>query len=65
MVETDKLATGHAGAEGGKAVENGIDAEVLQKTKKILSDYDAQLQHLNKELEMVKEEFKEWEKASR
>ncbi|KAK4506004.1 hypothetical protein PRZ48_003969 [Zasmidium cellare] len=42
-----------------------VPEDVLAKTRKILKDYDDQLQHLNKELERVKQEFAEWERSRR
>lgn len=39
----------------------GLSEDILAKTRKILKDYDGQLQHLNKELEEVKKEFAAWE----
>lgn len=42
---------------------SGVPEHVMAKTKKILKDYDGQLQHLNKELEDVKKEFAEWEQS--
>lgn len=44
---------------------SAIPEEVLVKTRKILKDYDGQLQHLNKELEEVRKEFAEWEQSRR
>ncbi|KAK4954773.1 Nucleoporin nup57 [Elasticomyces elasticus] len=57
---------GAAARSVAAGVENGsvIDEEVLKKTKKILSDYDAQLAYLRKELEEVQREFREWEAAN-
>lgn len=46
------------GGEGGAA---GVPEDVLQKTQRILRDYDEQLKHLGVELESVKGEFGEWE----
>ncbi|USW50155.1 Putative nucleoporin Nup54/Nup57/Nup44, nucleoporin Nup54, alpha-helical domain-containing protein [Septoria linicola] len=43
------------------ATSTGIPEDVLAKTRKILKDYDGQLQHLNKELEEVKKEYAAWE----
>ena len=40
-----------------------VPEDVVQKTKKILRDYDGQIQHLGKELEDVKKEFEEWNNA--
>lgn len=49
--------------QGAKAAASGVPENVLNKTKKILKDYEGQLQHLNKELEDVKKEFQEWQEA--
>ena len=38
-----------------------VSEEVVQKTKRILKDYDGQLAHLARELEDVKGEFEEWQ----
>nr|POE53287.1 nucleoporin nup57 [Quercus suber] len=40
-----------------------VPDEVLQKTKKILLDYEGQLVHLNKELTDVKGEYEIWEQT--
>ncbi|CAK4033859.1 Nucleoporin NUP57 [Lecanosticta acicola] len=48
-----------------RAASSGVPEEVLNKTKKILKDYEGQLQHLNKELEDVKKEYQEWEEAQK
>lgn len=45
------------------AASSGISEDILAKTRKILKDYDGQLQHLNKELEDVKREYAEWEQT--
>lgn len=42
---------------------SAVPEDVLAKTRKILKDYDGQLQHLNKELEEVKKEFEDWEQS--
>ena len=42
---------------------SGVSDEVVQKTKRILRDYDGQLVHLAKELEEVKGEFAQWEEG--
>lgn len=39
-----------------------IDANLLQQ---ILSDYDSQLGHLRKEVDMIKKDFEEWEAATK
>ncbi|EJT70999.1 hypothetical protein GGTG_12020 [Gaeumannomyces tritici R3-111a-1] len=55
-------------AEIGKGALNadqgGLGDEVEAKAKKILEDYEKQIQHLKKELELVKKDFDEWEKQS-
>ncbi|KAF2478886.1 nucleoporin complex subunit 54-domain-containing protein [Neohortaea acidophila] len=42
---------------------SGVSDEILQKTKRILSDYDGQLRHLAKELGEVSGQFEEWEQS--
>ncbi|KAJ9155374.1 Nucleoporin NUP57 [Pleurostoma richardsiae] len=41
---------------------DGLGEEVEAKAKKIIEDYEKQLQHLKKEVEAIKKEFEEWEK---
>ena len=41
--------------------QKGVSEEVVQKTRRILRDYDGQIAHLGKELEVVRREFGEWE----
>ncbi|KAI5210539.1 hypothetical protein E4T39_00226 [Aureobasidium subglaciale] len=57
--ESEKLGR-QASNESG-----GLDEQVIAKTKKILHDYDTQIQHLRKELEQIKKEYEEWEAASK
>ncbi|KAK5122812.1 hypothetical protein LTR85_003727 [Meristemomyces frigidus] len=55
---------GEAGQQqqgGGEGGGGGVPDEVLQKTQRILRDYDGQLQHLGRELEEVRREYAEWE----
>ncbi|KAJ5987146.1 hypothetical protein N7451_011511 [Penicillium sp. IBT 35674x] len=52
---------------GGSAVVNSedeIDEQTMKTAKKILDDYHAQIQHLQKELTSVKKEFEEAQKAT-
>lgn len=58
--ESEKLGRQVASGEQG-----GINEDVLKKTKKILSDYDAQISHLRKELQLVQQEFDDWQAATR
>ncbi|KAK4631812.1 Nucleoporin NUP57 [Fulvia fulva] len=51
--------------QGQNPKANGVPESVLAKTKEILKDYDEQLQHLNKELEDVKNEYAEWDASQR
>ncbi|KAI4731038.1 hypothetical protein E4T49_01083 [Aureobasidium sp. EXF-10728] len=44
---------------------SGLDEQVIEKTKKILHDYDTQIQHLRKEMDQIKKEYEEWEAASK
>ncbi|KAL9059224.1 MAG: hypothetical protein Q9162_001261 [Coniocarpon cinnabarinum] len=50
-----------AGQDLAKGKEDGIDEEVLKRTKKILGDYDVQIPHLNREIEAIKKDFSEWQ----
>ncbi|CAI7568020.1 hypothetical protein PCG10_009786 [Penicillium crustosum] len=43
--------------------EDDIDEQTLKTAKKILDDYHAQIQHLQKEMESIKKDFNEVEKA--
>ncbi|KAL7812624.1 nucleoporin complex subunit 54 domain-containing protein [Trichoderma aethiopicum] len=47
-----------AGAEG-----EGLDEETQAKAKRVLEDYEKQLQHLKKELEALNADYQEWEKS--
>ncbi|KAJ6120579.1 hypothetical protein N7523_004859 [Penicillium sp. IBT 18751x] len=52
---------------GGSVVNNGedeIDEQTMKTAKKILDDYHAQIQHLQKELASVKKEFEEAQKLN-
>ncbi|EME47554.1 hypothetical protein DOTSEDRAFT_69489 [Dothistroma septosporum NZE10] len=51
--------------QGQDPKANGVSEGILVKTRKILKDYDGQLQHLNKELEDVKKEYAEWDSLQR
>ncbi|KAG9619866.1 hypothetical protein KCV04_g14221, partial [Aureobasidium melanogenum] len=57
--ESEKLGRQATGENGG------LDEQVIEKTKKILQDYDTQIQHLRKELDQIKKEYEEWEAASK
>lgn len=46
----------------GFGEDEGLGEEVEAKAKKIIEDYEKQLQHLKKEVELVKKDFDEWEK---
>ncbi|KAF2213256.1 hypothetical protein CERZMDRAFT_39991 [Cercospora zeae-maydis SCOH1-5] len=59
QVDAQNASTGQQ--NGATAANQGIPADVLAKARKILKDYDGQLQHLNRELEDVKKEFQAWE----
>lgn len=63
--ETKRLGGQIEGQQQGGEGARGVSDEVVQKTKKILRDYDGQLAHLAKELEEVKKEFEEWETSRR
>ncbi|TLD22221.1 hypothetical protein PspLS_08219 [Pyricularia sp. CBS 133598] len=45
-------------------IQTGLGEEVEAKAKKILEDYEKQIQHLKKELELVKTEYDDWEKQT-
>ncbi|ODA83641.1 hypothetical protein RJ55_02156 [Drechmeria coniospora] len=47
-----------AGSDG-----EGLDAETEAKAKRVLEDYEKQLQHLKKELEALGVDFDEWERS--
>lgn len=53
----------------GKNLENGdaesLDEEGMKKVKKILDGYDSQLSHLKQELDQIRTDHEEWEKASK
>lgn len=60
--EGERLASASGGVpSGGSRSGGGLDEAVVQKTKRILRDYDGQLTHLGKELEEVSRELEEWE----
>ncbi|KKA29330.1 hypothetical protein TD95_005024 [Thielaviopsis punctulata] len=44
-------------------VEESLDEETETKLKKVLEDYDKQLQHLKKEVESIKSEYETYEKG--
>ncbi|KAL4900277.1 nucleoporin complex subunit 54-domain-containing protein [Aspergillus multicolor] len=52
-----------AGSTGAKG-EDELDEETMKKAKKVLDDYHAQIQYLQKELESVKKDFEEATKSS-
>ena len=41
---------------------NAINALLITRSHQIIEDYEKQLQHLKKEVELVKKDFDEWEK---
>ncbi|KXL42507.1 hypothetical protein M433DRAFT_73268 [Acidomyces richmondensis BFW] len=51
----------------GQQAENqqtqGLPEEIIQRTRQILKDYDAQLKRLAKELEELKKEYEVWEEG--
>ncbi|KAK4580232.1 Nucleoporin nup57 [Recurvomyces mirabilis] len=71
LVEEGRRLEGGAGGVGGAGSGSGgggegdagrvVPRHVLEKTGKILADYEAQLVHLGRELERVGKEFGEWE----
>nr|5CWT_A Chain A, Nucleoporin NUP57 [Thermochaetoides thermophila DSM 1495]5CWT_B Chain B, Nucleoporin NUP57 [Thermochaetoides thermophila DSM 1495]5CWT_C Chain C, Nucleoporin NUP57 [Thermochaetoides thermophila DSM 1495]5CWT_D Chain D, Nucleoporin NUP57 [Thermochaetoides thermophila DSM 1495] len=48
--------------QAGITESDGLGEEIEAKAKKILEDYDKQLQHLKKQVEEAKKDFEEWEK---
>ncbi|CAG7991943.1 unnamed protein product [Penicillium salamii] len=59
QVELDRAGVNVAQAE------DDIDEQTLKTAKKILDDYHSQIQHLQKEMESIKSDFDETEKALR
>ncbi|KIW29481.1 uncharacterized protein PV07_05295 [Cladophialophora immunda] len=59
--EMEKLAP----AATANGEDTPLDEETIKAAKKTLEAYDIQLRHLQKELELVQQEFDEWEKISR
>ncbi|EXJ93824.1 hypothetical protein A1O1_02217 [Capronia coronata CBS 617.96] len=45
--------------------ESTLDEETIRAAKKTLEAYDIQLRHLQKELDLVQQEFEAWEKISK
>ncbi|OIW31316.1 hypothetical protein CONLIGDRAFT_310281 [Coniochaeta ligniaria NRRL 30616] len=46
----------------GMREDGGLGEEVEAKAKKILEDYEKQIQHLKKEVEQIKQDFEDYEK---
>lgn len=46
----------------GLGEDQGLGEEVEVRVKKIIEDYEKQLQHLKKECELIKQDFEEWDK---
>ena len=61
LEEEGKRVANQVQGQQNEVKSAGVPEEILAKTRKILKDYDGQLQHLNKELEEVKKEFAAWE----
>ncbi|TKA22197.1 hypothetical protein B0A50_08309 [Salinomyces thailandicus] len=61
LEEETKRVGGAAQEQQGQGQGSKVPAHVLDKTQKILRDYDGQLRHLGGELEEVRKEFEEWE----
>jgi nuclear pore complex protein Nup54 len=51
------------GASTGSNGDDGLDESAIKTAKKILQDYTSQIQHLQKELEMVRKDLSEVEKS--
>ena len=65
-VEGERVGRVVEGQGGGSEGKGGVVPEyVVEKTKRILKDYDGQIVHLGKELEEVRREFEEWEGEGR
>jgi len=58
--ETERL-----GKQAGSLDQEPIDDATMAQIKKILTDYDSQLAHLRKEVDMIKKDFEEWEIATK
>ncbi|KAL6234456.1 hypothetical protein BDW75DRAFT_212267 [Aspergillus navahoensis] len=52
-----------AGSGAAAQAEDELDEATMKKAKKVLDDYHAQIQHLQKELESVKKDFEEATKS--
>ncbi|KAJ5491137.1 Nucleoporin NUP57 [Penicillium diatomitis] len=52
-----------AGAHMTNRAEDEIDEQTMRTAKKILDDYHTQIQHLQKEMEVVKKDFEESQKS--
>ncbi|KAG8526287.1 uncharacterized protein KY384_000280 [Bacidia gigantensis] len=48
-----------------EAKSGGIDEEVMKRAKKILEDYNSQLEHLTKELASIEKDWKEYEQQEK
>lgn len=46
----------------GTSEDGGLGEEIEAKAKKILEDYEKQIQHLKKEVEQIKKDFEDYEK---
>ncbi|EMC96799.1 hypothetical protein BAUCODRAFT_34191 [Baudoinia panamericana UAMH 10762] len=60
--EAQTRGQGDGGANGGGG-SGGVPEHVLERTRKILRDYEGQLRHLAKEVEEVEREFGGWEEG--
>jgi len=56
----DQLSKEKDNPPGG---DSGLDPETEAKAKRVLEDYEKQLQHLKKELEQLNSEYAEWESS--
>jgi len=45
--------------------DSTLDEETVKAAKKTLEAYDIQLRHLQKELDLVEQQFEDWEKISK
>jgi nuclear pore complex protein Nup54 len=63
--EGRRIADQNLPTGAGEGGQSEIGEEVIQKTRKILADYDGQIRHLGKELEEIRKEFQAWEEERR
>ncbi|KAI9725446.1 MAG: hypothetical protein M1828_003117 [Chrysothrix sp. TS-e1954] len=57
--ETEKLKAGAPSSD-----DNGLDDGVVRKAKKILTDYESQISHLQRELVEIRKDYEDWQSTS-